>query len=494
MIDDVIKLINQHFEKDHQLRHAVELAEWDQSLHVKAASLAARNKSIATLSSLRRDNMVDLMHSFDLSAALRCSESRDQSCLLREVDRYLRCHLTVPVDLQSQKIRVTSEAEKRWADCRMRNDWEGYAPALSAVVEVVRSEAMYRSQVTGLGLYDSLLDLYDPGLRVAQLTPLFSELKEWAIGILANSSDYLVEDTQPHSLMRADKEKLFSEISCLFGFDLTRGRIDFGEHPFCAGVPEDIRLILKRDSSVLDGLLEVIHETGHACYEQNLPTSPLGHPVNLPRSIGVHESQSLFFENMIARDPAFLSYLSQILSEKYYLPVSAGELDSYYNSLRPGFIRIESDEISYILHIILRFELEMQLISGEIEVFDIPNRWNSLIVDYFGLSPDEDYRLGCMQDIHWSLGLFGYFPCYVLGQVYAANLFQQFTATRHDYSHDLYSGNVRPAFNWLKENIWSRGSYDEVLSVFMDRERVFDTTFLKTLLESRYKVKQDLKI
>lgn len=484
--DEVIGRINQHFEKEYQLRHAVRLAEWDQSLHVKAASLAARTQSVATLNALRRDNLVELMESCDLPAAFRCAATRDQSCL-REVDRYLRCHLTVPAELQDRKTRATARAESLWADCRSRNDWESYAPALSAVVEVIRLEAQHRAEATGLELYDSLLDIHEPGLRIAQLKPAFEELKVWAIDILSKSKPASRAAAQRRLLTIDDKEKLFLNISCVFGFDLTRGRIDFGEHPFCAGVPEDTRLILKKDSSILDGLLEVIHETGHACYEQNLPTSPRGHPINLPRSVGVHESQSLFFENMIGRHPAFLTYLSRTLSDKHQFPISADELNFYYNQTRLGLIRIEADEISYILHIILRVELELKLINGEIEVSDLPEYWNILSIDYLGLSPGNDFRLGCMQDIHWSLGLFGYFPCYVLGQVYAAHLFHQFTATHQDYSSDFCNGNIRPAFDWLKEHIWSRGSYDEVLSVFMSSEKALDTTFLRHLLENRYK-------
>lgn len=484
--NEIIALINQHFEKDYQLRHAVRLAEWDQSLYVKSASLAARTQSVAALNALRRDNLVDLMKSCDLPAALRCATTHDES-RFREVDRYLRCHTTVPAELQDRKTRATSRAESIWADCRTRNDWERYAPALSAVVEVIRLEAQCRAEATGLELYDSLLDIHEPGLRPAQLKPAFDELKAWAIDILANSKHASTAVAQRQPFTIDDKEKLFLDISCVFGFDLTRGRIDFGEHPFCAGVPEDTRLILKKDSSILNGLLEVIHETGHACYEQNLPTSPRGHPINLPRSVGVHESQSLFFENMIGRHPAFLTYLSRILSDKHKLPISADELNLHYNQTNLGLIRTDSDEISYILHIILRFELELKLLNREIEVSDLPKHWNVLSIDYLGLSAGNDFRLGCMQDIHWSLGLFGYFPCYILGQIYAAHLFNQFTASHPEYPSDFCNGNIRPAFNWLKEHIWSRGSHDKELSVFMSHEKKLDTRLLRYLLENRYK-------
>ena len=486
MIDKIIERINRHFAIDHHLRHALELAGWDQSLHVKAASLEARIQSVATLNAIRRDNLVGLMQTCDFPAALRRTATHDQSCVLREVDRYLRCHLTVPSELQAQKISVTSKAQSVWADCRVRNDWETYAPALSAVVEVVRAEARHRAEATGLGLYDSLLDVYEPGLRIAHLEPVFEKLKTWAMAIIANSRPSSTVGAPQSCLADDDKEKFFLEVSCLFGFDLTRGRIDFGEHPFCAGVPEDTRLILKRDASLLDGVLAVIHETGHACYEQNLPISPTGSPVNMPRSVSVHESQSLFFENMIGRHPSFLAYISQTLSDRYRFPISADDLTAYYNQIHPGLIRIEADEISYILHILLRVELELQLINGELEVSDLPERWNMLSIAYLGLSPGADFRSGCMQDIHWSLGFFGYFPCYVLGQIYAANLFHRFIERHHDYSKEFGNGNMRPAFDWLKENIWRRGSYDEVLSVLGNRENALDTTFLMQLLDVRY--------
>lgn len=486
---EAIDRINRHFDKDHRLRHAVKLAEWDQSLNVKAASIAARIQCLATLNALRRDNLVELMESCDLPAALRCVETYEQSCLLREVDRYVRCNLAVPAELQNDKIRATSRAESLWGDCKANNDWESFAPALSDVVEIIRLEAQHRANASGLELYDSLLDIHEPGLRIAQLKPTFEKLKAWAIDILANSNRVSRAAAQSQHISTSDKEKLFLDISCTFGFDLKRGRVDFGEHPFCAGVPEDTRLILKKESSVLDGLLEVIHETGHACYEQNLPTSPRGHPINLPRSVGVHESQSLFFENMIGRNPAFLCYLSKTLSDKHNYPISTDELNNYYNQIHPGLIRIEADEISYILHIILRFELEIQLINGEIEVSDLPSSWNKLSFDYLGLSPGNNFRLGCMQDIHWSLGLFGYFPCYVLGQIYAAHLFHKFIAAHQNYSSDFSNGYIRPAFDWLKEHVWSRGSHDELLSVFDSREKALDTNFLMHLLEIRYKAR-----
>ncbi|HBQ78849.1 MAG TPA: carboxypeptidase M32, partial [Erwinia persicina] len=274
------------------------------------------------------------------------------------------------------------------------------------------------------------------------------------------------------------------------GFDFNAGRLDISAHPFCGGVPQDVRITTRyKEDEFISAMMGVIHETGHARYEQNLPKQWADQPVSLARSTAIHESQSLFFEKQLGRSPAFLSLIrpqvQQLLGDSPAL--KEDNFIALNQRVKPGLIRVDADEVSYPAHIILRYEIERALIAGEIEVDDIPALWDEKMLALLGLDTRGNYRDGCMQDIHWTDGAFGYFPTYTLGAMYAAQLFQALKRAIPQVDEQIRQGDLQPVFHWLQQNIWQHGSR------FSTRQLMENATgedlnphYFRQHLESRY--------
>jgi carboxypeptidase Taq len=276
----------------------------------------------------------------------------------------------------------------------------------------------------------------------------------------------------------------------LMGFDFTAGRLDVSTHPFCGGVPQDVRITTRySENDFLTGLMGVIHETGHGRYEQNLPGEWLGLPVARARSMALHESQSLSFEMQLARHPNFARRLQPLL-EKHFGAQEAfehGNLARLLTRMRRGLIRVDSDEVSYPAHVILRYEIERPLIDGDIEVEDIPGLWDSGMQTLLGLDTRGNYRDGCMQDIHWSMGLYGYFPTYTLGAMYAAQWFAAMRRDHPDLDDSIARGELGTVFDWLRHRIWSQGSRWETIELARRASgEPLNAAHFKRHLESRY--------
>jgi carboxypeptidase Taq len=247
----------------------------------------------------------------------------------------------------------------------------------------------------------------------------------------------------------------------LLGFDFEAGRLDISLHPFCGGVPQDVRVTTRYNTATFaPSLMGIIHETGHARYEQCLPRDTLYLPVGRARSMGIHESQSLSFEMQLARNPAFLQLIAPLVKKQLgdQAAFDAANLARMITRVHRGFIRVDADELTYPAHVILRFEIERALISGEIEAEDIPALWAAKMQDYLGVDVAGNYENGCMQDIHWPMGMFGYFPSYTLGAMYAAQYFATIRKLRPDMDACIAGGDLSPVMNWLDANIWSQAS------------------------------------
>ena len=277
----------------------------------------------------------------------------------------------------------------------------------------------------------------------------------------------------------------------LLQFDFDHGRLDESAHPFCGGVPSDVRITTRYDESeFVQSLMGIVHETGHARYEQGLPASFAGTPVGEARSMGIHESQSLFFEMQIGRNEAFIEHLSQMAAQhftEHNQAVFAKEnFLKLYTRVKKDFIRVHADELSYPTHVILRYEIERDLLNGVIRHSDVPELWDQKMQSYLGLSTKDNYQNGCMQDIHWTDGSFGYFPSYTLGAMYAA----QFMAAMKqsiDVEAVLGSGDLSPIFSWLNANIWSKGSLlttDELVKSATGE--ALNPAYFQAHLQSRY--------
>jgi carboxypeptidase Taq len=307
------------------------------------------------------------------------------------------------------------------------------------------------------------MDRYEPGMRTARLDELFGDLRQWlpdliTRGVARQATHTIVAPVGPFPL--AGQRELCEAAMRLLGFDFSAGRLDVSAHPFCGGVPEDVRLTTRFSTDdFLGSLLGTIHETGHGRYEQSRPRESLGLPVGEARSMAIHESQSLFFEMQLAGHPGFAALLAPLLREhlgeqKAFAP---DNLHRLITRVAPGLIRVEADELTYPAHVILRYEIERPLIEGDIEVEDIPALWDAKMQELLGLDTRGNFKDGPMQDIHWPSGSFGYFPCYSLGAMYAA---QWAAAMRRDLPFDalVAAGDLAPVFDWLKTRIWQSAS------------------------------------
>lgn len=359
------------------------------------------------------------------------------------------------------------------------------------VVTLSREEAQIRAEAKGISAYDAMLDIYEPGTTTASLDQLFSDVKTW----LPSMIDQAIEKQAsgqiqlPNGHYPAEKQKALGlDVMKLLQFDFEHGRLDESVHPFCGGVPSDVRITTRYDEKeFVQSLMGIVHETGHARYEQGLPKAFAGTSAGQARSMGIHESQSLFFEMQLGRSPAFVDHLAQ-LATNYFQgnEFKADNLAKIYTRVEKGYIRVDADELTYPAHVILRYEIERDLMNGVIKHTDVPELWNEKMKSYLGLSTEGNYKNGCMQDIHWTDGSFGYFPSYTLGAMYAA----QFMAAMKqsvDVDSVVRSGDLTPIFTWLSDHIWSKGSLlttDELVK--QATGETLNAKFFQAHLQARY--------
>ena len=454
----------QRHQRIHRLSHLQSIASWDQSAFMPSRGAQARAEALA--------EMDGLLHQLGTDPALKqlldeaAQEPLDdvQRASLREMRRVWRSANAVPQRLVEARSLANSHCEHQWRQQRPANDWAGYVENLRPVVRYAREEAQYLADDAGLSRYDALLDQFEPGMRATEVDRVFGDLRQWLPGLIGQVMDRQARDSVLHPqgpFPAAAQRALGLDAMKLLGFDFEAGRLDESAHPFCGGVPEDVRMTTRyRDDSFLQSLTGTIHETGHGRYEQNLPREWLGLPVARARSMGLHESQSLSFEMQLAAHPGFAGLLQPLVERHlgHQRGFAADNLHKLMTRVAPGYIRVDADEVTYPAHVILRYEIERPLIEGEIEVEDIPALWDRKMQELLGLDTRGNYKDGCMQDVHWGCGLFGYFPCYTLGAMYAAQWFATMRRERPTLDEEIARGELAPVFDWLKDRIWSQGS------------------------------------
>ncbi len=447
-----------------RFQHLSAIAGWDMFAMMPPGGSTARGEALAELGVLQHQILTDKKVGDWLRNALQEELNDVEQANLREMTRQYQQAALLPESLVEAKALAGSKCEHAWRTQRPANDWAGFSANLKEVVKLSREEAKIRAQVKGCSPYDALLDIFEPDMTSARLDVLFADLKSWLPDLLQRvvdkqSRETLIAPVGPFPV--ATQRELGLEAMTLLGFDFNAGRLDVSAHPFCGGVPEDVRITTRYDENeLLSALFGVVHETGHARYEQNLPRQWLGQPVALARSTAIHESQSLFFEMQLGRSEAFLKRLLPAIIQHFGAQPAFEESNfiAWNQRVKPGFIRVDADEVSYPAHVILRYEIERALINGEIEVDDIPALWNEKMQAWLGLSTEGNYRNGCMQDIHWTDGGFGYFPSYTLGAMYAAQLFQAARNALPGLDEAIAQGDFSALFDWLRQNIWQHGS------------------------------------
>ncbi|MEI8300110.1 MAG: carboxypeptidase M32 [Chlamydiota bacterium] len=357
--------------------------------------------------------------------------------------------------------KAASETVSVWAEAKQANDFDSFLPYLEKMVELVREKTDY------LGYkdhpYDALLEEYEPGMTVEKLDKLFDSLKPFLINLtkkcknLSIQTDFLYGDYNEHKILELDHYLLQS-----MGFKEGCYRLDASNHPFCVSChPTDVRMttVTKTRDLLAANIFTVLHEGGHGLYEQGLDPSFFGTPICEFLSMGIHESQSKIWEAFIGQSLPFWTYFYPKLQESFPQNFSNVLLTSFYqaiNVVEPSFIRIYADEVTYSLHVILRYEIEKSLIDGSLQVKDIPHVWNEKMQAYLGITP-KNHREGCLQDIHWAWGLFGYFPTYVLGNLYAAQLFDSLKKDHPDFKEKVSQGHLTFIRDWLNEHIHRYG-------------------------------------
>ncbi len=438
------------------------LLDWDSETYMPEGGLAVRAEQLALLARLAHERrssneLGDLLDRLHDSA-----EGEAAATNVREMRRQFDRAVKIPRDLVERIARATTIAKAAWARARKESAFEQFAPHLEGLLDLKRQVA----EAIGYDgeRYDALLDEYEPGATAAELTRVFSSLRaplaEFAARIAGarRRPDFsILERRYP-----VETQKLWCrQMAEIIGFDFKRGRIDLSNHPFCSGTgPGDVRLTTRYQERFFSpAFFGTLHEAGHGLYEQGLPAEHVFTPRSQAVSLGIHESQSRLWENLVGRSrPFWERYYSQC---QVAFPEALADvsLDAFYgaiNSVRPTPIRVEADEVTYNLHIILRFELERDLLERRLAVKDVPAAWNQKMRDLLGITPKDDAE-GCLQDIHWSMGAFGYFPTYALGNLYAAQFFAAAGRTIPELAGQIRRGVFTPLLEWLRAGIHHHG-------------------------------------
>ena len=457
--------LSDHYRRIAHLGHVGAIIGWDEAVMMSARGGESRAEAQATLDVLVHGLRSDPRVAGWLDTAENEVLSGLEHANVREMRReYVRA-TALDADLVEARKRASVRCEQAWRSQRGKSDWAGHLPLLEQVVSLEREAAQALADALGLDPYDALLDGFDPGMRTSMIDPVFDEIATWLPGMLARvvdaqSDQNVVEPSGPFPV--ETQRELATGLMRAVGFDFDRGRVDVSHHPFCGGVPDDVRITTRYDEADFTrALMGVLHETGHAKYDQGLPVALLDQPVGQPRGMAVHESQSLLMEMQICRSPAFVRFLAPRLHTAFPEQAAAqprafddANLVRLYSRVKPGFIRVDADEVTYPLHILLRYRMERDLIAGTLAAANLPQVWDEAMNELLGLSTGENHCDGCMQDVHWAAGALGYFPTYTLGALLAAQLFETARADLGDLDASIEAGDLTALDAWLAAKIW----------------------------------------
>ena len=455
--------LEQEFRRLYALRSAAGILRWDAATMMPRGSVELRGDQLAALETESHALLAAprIPRLLDRAAASITGLDEWQQSNLKRMRREYDHAIAVPNTLLSRLAKATSTAEQRWREARSNSDFKLFAPHLEDVVHLVRDRAHLLGQALRLAPYDALVDSFTPGLTSNEIDRIFTALSQRLPELIRQSIDAQAQlEVLPvdAKVSNSKQRALAVELMKALGFSFEQGRLDESDHPFTGGAPGDVRITTRfMPQDVLSGLMAVVHETGHARYEQGLPVAWRMQPAGTSAGMAVHESQSLLLEMFIGRSRPFLQYLQPLLAKNLGVTGPEWQAENLYRVLtrvQRGMIRVDADELTYPVHIMLRYELERQLLEGELRVKDLPEAWNQGMASRLGAHPANDAE-GCLQDIHWSLGAFGYFPSYAIGAVIAAQLLEKLRADLPGLDEQIAGGEFAPLFAWLNENIYS---------------------------------------
>jgi carboxypeptidase Taq len=458
--------LEQEFRRLHAFRGALSLLRWDAAVMMPRGSADVRGEQLAALETehhalLTTPKVARLLERAEAGA----NQLEDWPLAnLHEMRRQRDHAIATPPSLIARLAKATARAEVYWVEAKKANDFKLLAPHLDEVVHLVRDKAALLGQARGLAPYDALVDGFTPGISTADIDTIFKALSRKLPGLINQA----IEVQAAHAPIPltgkftvARQRSLAVDVLKALGFPFDRGRLDESEHPFTEGVPGDIRVTTRFDlNDPFSGLLGAVHETGHAMYDLGLPIEWRDQPVGRDRGLALEESQSLLFEMNLCRSRAFVKYLRPLLEK--YLQVSGpeweeGNLYRHLIRVRRSTIRMDADELTYPVHIMLRYELEKKILEGSLPVADLPEAWNANLEQRLNIRPTNDVD-GCLQDIHWAVGHFGYFPSYVLGAVIAGQLNEAMRSARPSLDEEIAAGHFGGVMDWLRDNVHGVGA------------------------------------
>ena len=465
-VTDAIHELIPLLQRAHTLGTIADLLGWDEQVNLPPGAAEGRGNQQAILAAVQHAAASEPR----IGALLAGLESAvgalpvEQAAVAKQARRDYDHATKLPADFVREKAVQDSRGYHAWARARAASDFAGYAPVLEKNLEFARREAAYLGHASAP--YDYMLDKFDPGLTTATVDRLFGELKRELVPLVRaiTASPVAARAREVGERLRGypiEAQRAFlREVTAQLGFDYERGRIDVALHPFCSGAGNDVRMTTRYNvDQPLDALFSSIHETGHGLYEQGIPVAHLGTALGMHAGMAVHESQSRLWENQVARSRGFWRHFEPRWRERFpsqTAGVSSEDLYLAINAVEPTLIRVDADEVTYNLHIVLRFEMEKKLFAGELAVRDLPAAWREASRELVGLEPAND-REGVLQDVHWSGGAFGYFPSYCIGNMMAAQLWQRLRALRPNLEEDFARGDFGWLLRWLRENIHVHG-------------------------------------
>jgi len=447
------------------LQHAASLLEWDEQVYMPPGGASTHGDMVATIRKIAHEKFTSDAVGRALEEASRNGtadggESDSEKLLAVTAHEYDKA-LRVPAEFVAEQAQAVSAAQHAWAAARQQSDFAAFQPYLEKVIELKRRYVGFFP--AGAHPYDVLLDDFEPSMTTAEVHELFGVLRPRQVALIRGlTAQPQVDDGflhQPYA--EAGMTEFARKVVTAIGFDWTRGRQDRSVHPFATGIgPNDVRITTRFvEGEPLSLLFGLIHETGHALYEQGIAPAFARSLLGNAASLGVHESQSRLWENLVGRSRAFWDFFYPALQEQFPSQLGQVSLDQFYrgiNRVNPTLIRVESDEATYNLHIMLRVEMEIGLLDGTIPVADLPELWRARMQEYLGVVPTTD-ATGVLQDIHWSIGAFGYFATYTLGNVISAQLWAAYLHAHPDRDNQLRRGDFAPLLDWLRTNIHQHG-------------------------------------
>jgi carboxypeptidase Taq len=466
MTDDLARLYDEvcrYARRTAVLSSASEVLAWDERTQLPAAGGEHRAEQSTLLAGLIHQRWVDPKFGEqleELSAAL--AEDSDLSVVVRRLKRQRDKKVKLPQTLVEELARTAVLGQQTWQEARQKDDFPAFRPLLERMFQLKRQQA----ECLGYPQcpYDALLDEFEPGELTANVGSVLDKLRKELVPLVTRIGQ---SQRRPDTSLLTRRfpvevqDRFAREAAAAIGFDFSRGRLDVTAHPFCTTLgPHDCRITTRFNEQFFGAaFFGVLHEAGHGIYEQGLPVAHYGLPLGEAISLGIHESQSRLWENLVGRSRAFWSHFFPLAQERFPAALADVPPDEFYfavNDVRPSLVRVEADEVTYNLHILVRFELERALLDDQLQVADLPGAWNEKYQQYLGITPPDD-RSGVLQDVHWSAGLVGYFPTYLLGNLYAAQFFAQAESELGNLAVVFAAGDFRPMFDWLRERIHRHG-------------------------------------